>query len=125
MLIIQDFLNFALAVYPLLRAHDLVPCLTSEIYQSLIEQAPASNTSQLDRRENSDGCLLLPTELNNHIMDYLHPRGRIAWMFSHTALFRSYFQVLSEDTRKGLSRTLPKNDQDLDQKYNSKGKGQD
>ena len=98
-----------MAVYPILRAYGLVPDLTPEIYQSLTEQAPTLNAPRIDQRENSGGSLRLPIELNDHIMDYLHPRDRVAWIFSHRELFRSYFEGLSAETRNSLSRSWSNN----------------
>lgn len=94
-----------MAAYPILRAYGLVPDLTPEIYQSLTEQAPTSNAPRVDRRENNEGSLRLPLELNDHIMGYLHPRDRIAWIFSHRELFRGYFEGLSVETRRSLSKS--------------------
>ncbi|KAJ4347882.1 uncharacterized protein N0V89_009254 [Didymosphaeria variabile] len=103
-----DYINFAMAIYPILRSYGLVPVLTSEIYQSLTQQARNMNSQQRDQRENSEGSLRLPIELNDQIMDYLHPEDRIAWIFSHRELFRSYFEGLSEETRKSLSKSVCK-----------------
>lgn len=94
-----------MAAYPVLRAYGLVPDLTPEIYQSLTEQALTLNAPRVDRRENSEGSLRLPLELNDHIMGYLPPRDRIAWIFSHRELFRGYFEGLSVETRKSLSKS--------------------
>lgn len=99
-------MNFAMAVYPILRAYGLVPNLTPELYQTLTEQAPIINAPREDMRENNVGRLRLPIELNDQIMDCLHPRDRIAWIFSHRELFRSYFEGLSDETRKNLSRSM-------------------
>lgn len=113
----QDYINFAMAIYPILRAYGLVPVLTPEIYQSLTQQAPNMNLHRHDQRENSAGSLRLPIELNDEIMDYLNPEDRIAWIFSHRELFRSYFEGLSEETRKSLSESVykePRNDKEKD-----------
>lgn len=95
-----------MAIYSILRGYGLVPVLTSEIYLSLTQQAPNMNSRRRDQRENSEGSLRLPIELNNEIMDYLKPEDRIAWIFSHRELFRSYFEGLSEETRKSLSESV-------------------
>ncbi|KAF2443840.1 hypothetical protein P171DRAFT_45397 [Karstenula rhodostoma CBS 690.94] len=104
----DDYINFAMAIYPILRSYGLVPVLTSEIYQSLTQQAPNMNSQRRDQRENSQGSLRLPIELNDEIMDYLKPEDRVAWIFSHRELFRSYFEGLSEETRKSLSESVCK-----------------
>lgn len=97
-----------MAIYPILRSYGLVPALTPEIYQSIFQQAPTLNSRGKDQRENSEGSMRLPIELNDEIMIYLHPADRMAWIFSHREIFRQYFEGLSEETRRSLSRSVRK-----------------
>ncbi|KAJ4289746.1 hypothetical protein N0V90_011076 [Kalmusia sp. IMI 367209] len=103
-----DYLNFAMAIYPILRSYGLVPALTPEIYQSILQQAPTLDSRRKDQRENSEGSMRLPIELNDEIMVYLHPADRMAWIFSHREIFRLYFEGLSEQTRESLSKSIGK-----------------
>ncbi|KAL5376726.1 hypothetical protein DPSP01_010272 [Paraphaeosphaeria sporulosa] len=121
----DDYINFAMAIYPILRSYGLVPVLTPEIYQSLTQQAPNMNSQRRDQRENSEGSLRLPIELNDEIMDYLNPEDRIAWIFSHRELFRSYFDGLSEETRKSLSESVCKGPSDGKDKRRDQGPKRD
>lgn len=101
-----------MALYPVLRAYNLVPVLTPRIYQVITQQAPALNARGRDQRERSDGSLRLPVELEAQIMDYLNPEDRIAWIFSHRDLFRRYFEGLSAETRDTLSKSVCKGPRD-------------
>ncbi|ORY07169.1 hypothetical protein BCR34DRAFT_459846, partial [Clohesyomyces aquaticus] len=91
----DDFVKFALAIYPLLQRHGLVPPLTTDIYHRITRQErPPSNGTVSEWR--------LPVELTEWIMDYLEPADRLAMLFSHRSLFWEYLPMLSDETRKTL-----------------------
>lgn len=97
-----------MAIYPILRSYGLVPALTPEIYQSLFQQASVQNAQRKDQRINNEGTLRLPNELHDEILAYMRPADRMAWIFSHREIFRQYFESLSAETRKSLSKSVRK-----------------
>jgi hypothetical protein len=92
---INDYVTFALAIYPLLRQHRLVPPLSADIYHRI-----TLRPSTLERRITARWTL--PTELTEEIMSYLSPADMIAFLFSHRELFSEYLPELSEGTRTQL-----------------------
>ncbi|KAF2710929.1 hypothetical protein K504DRAFT_360655, partial [Pleomassaria siparia CBS 279.74] len=72
---INDYVAFALAIYPILRTHGLVPPLSADIYHRIILQPP-------QQAEPTATHWTLPTELTEEIMSYLEPADRIAFLFS-------------------------------------------
>lgn len=115
----DDYVAFALAIYPILQFHGLVPPLTLDIYRRITQnpcicahaKAPDQDAQgshqrlpRWGRRRNQ--CL--PIELNDEIMEYLEPADRIAWLFSHWEMFREYIPTLSEETKLSLWGAMQK-----------------
>ncbi|KAF2182699.1 hypothetical protein K469DRAFT_218378 [Zopfia rhizophila CBS 207.26] len=97
----EEYATFALALYPLLRRHGLVPALTKETYLRITRQRPppSSKTGSYWR---------LPVEMTDEIMRYLEPADMIAFLFSNRELFLRYLPELSKDTKKGLWKSKEK-----------------
>jgi hypothetical protein len=112
---INDYVQFALAIYATLQRHGLVPPLTLEIYTRVTNQSlvvsraygPEHISLSPGERGQPSGKtpVPLPTELNNQIMDHLEPADRIAWLFSSTRM-AGYFPDISEGTRRQLMVAL-------------------
>ncbi|KAF2800495.1 hypothetical protein K505DRAFT_228731 [Melanomma pulvis-pyrius CBS 109.77] len=98
---INDYVTFALAIYPVLRSHGLVPPLSVDIYNRITLQQPPP-----------DGRIAihwtLPAELTEEIMSYLEPADRIAFLFSHRELFMEYLPGLSQETKTRLWKSRNK-----------------
>lgn len=91
----NDYVAFALAVYPILQRHGLVPPLTVDIYHRITRQGPLPS-------DKAHSYWPLPVELTEEVLHYLEPADRIAFLFSHRDLFSRYLPLLSEDTKKRL-----------------------
>ncbi|KAF2463653.1 uncharacterized protein BDR25DRAFT_196394, partial [Lindgomyces ingoldianus] len=91
----DDFVMFALAIYPLLQRHGLVPPLTTDIYHRITRQEPPPPGKTVSHWR-------LPIELTEWIMEYLEPADRLALLFSHRGLFWGYLPMLSNETKKRL-----------------------
>ncbi|KAF2016588.1 hypothetical protein BU24DRAFT_205994 [Aaosphaeria arxii CBS 175.79] len=100
----EDYLSFALAIYPTLERHGLVPPLTVGIYHRIIgawqnRAAPVENT-----RPDPPGPGILPIELVELILRSLEPADVIAVIFAHRRLIARYLPAtsLSPATRERL-----------------------
>lgn len=91
----DDYVAFALALYPVLRHHGLVPPLTVDIYHRITRERPSPPGS-------IPSYWPLPTELTEEILHYLEPADQIALLFSHRHLFSRYLPDLSEETKMRL-----------------------
>ncbi|OCK78115.1 hypothetical protein K432DRAFT_406744 [Lepidopterella palustris CBS 459.81] len=91
----DDFVTFALAAYPLLRRHGLVPPLSNTMFQQLVNMAPGPTLFP---------NWPLPIELTDQILRYLSPQDMIWFIFTHRKLFASYIANLSSETVQVLRR---------------------
>lgn len=91
----EDYVGFALAIYPILQQHGLVPPLTADVYFRITQpRSTLVGTPSVFRR--------VPNELIDLIMRHLEPADVIAFLFSHRDLFLRYLPALSKRTRKRL-----------------------
>jgi hypothetical protein len=100
-----EYVSFALAVYPLLHRHGLVPPLTIDIYHRITRQRPppretAYAESLPPPREHRGWPF--PLELTELIISYLEPADIIALLFSQRHLSLCYLPKLTEETRTRL-----------------------
>lgn len=91
----EDYVAFALAIYPTLQRHGLVPPLTIDIYHRITRQRPPPPNSP-------PVYWPLPIELTEEVLRHLEPADRIALLFSHRDLFLRYLPALSKETKKRL-----------------------
>lgn len=91
----DDYVTFALAAYPLLCRHGLVPPLSNTMFQQLVNQAPGPTIFPR---------WPFPIELTDQILGYLSPQDMIWFIFTHRHLFASYIRNLSPATVEGLRR---------------------
>jgi hypothetical protein len=89
----NDLVRFALAYYPVLLQHRLLPPLDVASYRRIVGPRPTYQSPTL---------WSLPVELREEIMRYLEPADRISFLLSKRELLGDYLPVLSQATRRRL-----------------------
>jgi hypothetical protein len=91
----DSFINLTLAIYPILRSHNLAPELSSATLAHILDRpsarrVPTANTPTVPR---------LPSELWLLVVQYLEPADTMSLVF---ALGRRFIRIPNRDTRERL-----------------------
>jgi hypothetical protein len=91
---LENFMNLALAIYPTLQRHGLVPELTMETIDRIEHEWHRAE----DNNSNQSAVSRIPVELWLQVVDYLEPIDTFALVFAVGNWFYHFRQPPSSDT---------------------------
>lgn len=102
-----EYVAFALAVWPVLERHGLVPPLTEDMYRQITNECLWRERMHPGKLGH-DFIWHLPRELTDEIIQYLEPADLIALLFTHKRQFFDYIPLLTEATKRFMRNAKKK-----------------